>query len=174
MRSVVVLSRSLLLLLLALALAFKLVCSSSTHVALEVLRPLDVGNVVVVVVASGTIPSGLGIGFTSLDFRDNLFTAFDNGLMEYGCRKLNLSHNNFSGTVPEVLSRIQWLDLSYNCFTYVSADVLWMPTTNAIDISHNCLQGTIPSSSQCNPLSIDVSYNNYRLVCRWRVQVARL
>ncbi|XP_004296202.1 PREDICTED: receptor-like protein 2 isoform X1 [Fragaria vesca subsp. vesca] len=81
-------------------------------------------------------------------------------------REINLEHNNFYGSIPTEISRLdrlQNLELNHNNFTgNIPAQISNLRDLQTLDISENHLSGQIPSSvTSLNFLAnLNVSYNN--------------
>ncbi|KAJ1419316.1 Leucine-rich repeat [Sesbania bispinosa] len=81
--------------------------------------------------------------------------------------ELDLSYCQFNGTLPNSLSNLtelSYLDLSFNIFTGPMPALGMAKKLTHLDISHNGLNGGIPSSSHFeglhNLVSIDLRYNS--------------
>ncbi|XP_071741779.1 uncharacterized protein [Rutidosis leptorrhynchoides] len=103
-----------------------------------------------------------------LDLSHNLFNSvtIDSQFDELNeLRSLNISHNNFTGSIPSKLGKsmlFQELQLSENSFAGpISIDITKYTNLSLIDLSVNKLTGTIPELSKLSKLqTLVLSVNN--------------
>ncbi|KAD5508859.1 hypothetical protein E3N88_16562 [Mikania micrantha] len=78
---------------------------------------------------------------------NNITGKLTNSLSNFDIKALDLSSNNFYGTIPNVSSTLQWLDLSKNKF---SGEINFLcqiadGSLLFLDLSHNSFTGLIPN-----------------------------
>ncbi len=101
-----------------------------------------------------------------LDMSNNALTKAPNSVFEQTkIESLNLSHNALSGSLQgeiRLLQNLKTLDLSYNNFTGVPAEVGQLKNLESLNLAHNQLTGLPHELGNLSNLKVlNVSGNNY-------------
>ncbi|KAF2301196.1 hypothetical protein GH714_020769 [Hevea brasiliensis] len=110
----------------------------------------------------------LELDLGSNSFSGDIGKLFGNssGCIQSSLRKMDLSDNNFRGSLPDMLRQfkhLEYLDLSHNCFLGpIPESIGRISSLKGLFLNYNCLNGSIPASlGQLSKLEILEISNNF-------------